>query len=364
MEITFSAACATGDGSALPPPLTHTAVCGTGDMATAAEEIGSWKSGSSGRAEADGGAGGEGDEVDGLSVGQLKSLLDKLKVDRRGVFEKSEMRSLARAASAQQPKQGGALPPPLSPVAAAWRRWSALNSDSGSGRAALSDSQLAVLCDMLQDHVLGSDCCVLAQRGAGKSTVVRKFASLLGYSRYATFCHQDMSSHELLQRRTTDAEGSTLWLDSPLLLAALSGNVAVLDGVHRLAPGTLAGALAPLLSDRSSPTLPDGGRLVSPEHWARLLTTHLPSELAAKKVRSVHPAFRVIACAEPPTVHDPWLTDEILSLFSFHSLPELSPKEQRSLVALDSAAAASAPVLRALLNYEQAQPDTINFVQT
>ena len=145
-----------------------------------------------------------------------------------------------------------------------WRRaW-------GGEGAPLLDSQLLVLGELMQDHAVGCDCCLLAPRGAGKSTLVRRFAALLGYSAYTVFCHQDMSSHELLQRRTTDAEGSTLWQDSPLLLAATSGQLAVLDGAHRLAPGTLAGALAPLLSGRSSLSLPDGiGRLSHRRPWAR-----------------------------------------------------------------------------------------------
>ena len=44
----------------------------------------------------------------------------------------------------------------------------------------------------------------------------------------------------------------------------------------------------------------------------------------------------------------------MLSLFSFHSLPELSPDEQRQLVAFDSVDAASRAPLLALLRYERA----------
>ena len=76
-------------------------------------------------------------------------------------------------------------------------------------------------------------------------------------------------------------------------------------------------------------------------------------------VRRVHPAFRVIACAEPPTAHDPWLTDELLSLFSFHSLPDLTPAEQRQLVCFDAVAPASRPPLLALLRYEKSVREAV-----
>ena len=49
-----------------------------------------------------------------------------------------------------------------------------------------------------------------------------------------------MTSRELLQQRTTLANGDTTWRLSPLVVAALEGRLAVLDGVHRLDMGTLA----------------------------------------------------------------------------------------------------------------------------
>ena len=47
-------------------------------------------------------------------------------------------------------------------------------------------------------------------------------------------------SRELLQQRTTLANGDTTWRLSTLVVAALDGRLAVLDGVHRLDMGTLA----------------------------------------------------------------------------------------------------------------------------
>lgn len=49
-----------------------------------------------------------------------------------------------------------------------------------------------------------------------------------------------MTSRELLQQRNTLANGDTTWRLAPLVVAALEGRMAVLDGVHRLDMGTLA----------------------------------------------------------------------------------------------------------------------------
>ena len=50
----------------------------------------------------------------------------------------------------------------------------------------------------------------------------------------------------------TDPNGNTSWQDSPLLCAARRGECCVLDGVHRLAPGTLYSTVQRLLCDREA----------------------------------------------------------------------------------------------------------------
>ena len=51
---------------------------------------------------------------------------------------------------------------------------------------------------------------------------------------------QDMTARDLLQQRITLPNGDTSWRYSPLVMAALEGNIAELDGIHRVNPGTLA----------------------------------------------------------------------------------------------------------------------------
>jgi len=49
-----------------------------------------------------------------------------------------------------------------------------------------------------------------------------------------------MTSRDLIQQRMTTSSGDTKWRLSPLVTAALEGNLAVLDGLHRVNAGTFA----------------------------------------------------------------------------------------------------------------------------
>ena len=51
---------------------------------------------------------------------------------------------------------------------------------------------------------------------------------------------QDMTARDLLQQRMTMLSGDTAWRFSPLVIAALEGSLAVLDGIHRVNAGTFA----------------------------------------------------------------------------------------------------------------------------
>ena len=74
-----------------------------------------------------------------------------------------------------------------------------------------------------------------------------------------------MTARDLLQRRTTDEYGNTRWEATPLVSAALTGKLVVLDGIHRLRNDTL-GVVYQLLFDREL-QLFDGTRLVSPQRY-------------------------------------------------------------------------------------------------
>ncbi len=82
-------------------------------------------------------------------------------------------------------------------------------------------------------HSADRDICLIGRRGEGKSFMVRLFAKALGYAPVeVVFLYNDMTSRDLLQRRTTSPMGETLWQPSPLLIAMTKGRLVVLDGLH------------------------------------------------------------------------------------------------------------------------------------
>lgn len=127
-----------------------------------------------------------------------------------------------------------------------------------------------------------------------------------------------MSARDLLQQRGTDSSGDTVWRYSPLVNAALEGRIAIVDGLDRLFPGTLA-LLHRLTQDREI-TLHDGTRLVGSERFEATMEALglTETELLEKGVHRIHPAFRIVALAEPPTTKHQWLTPEIVPGFIWH----------------------------------------------
>ncbi|GAA5805817.1 AAA domain-containing protein [Helicostylum pulchrum] len=189
-------------------------------------------------------------------------------------------------------------------------------------------------------HAGGKDICLVGtHKGVGKSALVRHFARNLGYTIDYIPLYRDMSSRDLLQRRSTTAKGDTVWENSLLVEAAIHGHLAVLDGIEALSFGTL-NTLQRLCSDRET-QLPDGTRLISARRYTKLLRKQTAQELENKRLFPIHSAFRIMALAragtsgQTDTKAGSWLTAEILSMFHFivvDSLP--SHEEQEVLTAL------------------------------
>ncbi|CAE7221629.1 Vwa8 [Symbiodinium sp. CCMP2592] len=226
----------------------------------------------------------------------------------------------------------------LQDVAAPAGNWQV--EEAGPGSLRLTPTQKRLVGAMMQDHAAGMDICLVGEKGVGKSALVRAFSEQLGFRRRVIFCFKDLLARDLLQRRTTDQAGQTQWQDSALVQAAIHGDIAVLDGLHRLAHGHVA-ILGPLLVDREA-VLPDGSRLVSPERWRKLSVAKglcqdcREFEEAHVRFRAVHPSFRCVATAESQTSQregrqNLWLDDEVVTLFQFHSLAPLPAQEQVQL---------------------------------
>ena len=209
----------------------------------------------------------------------------------------SSSQRLTASTSAQQPRPNG------------WIRTAALD---GTLRA------------MAEDHAVGANMCLVGSAGSGKSMLISQLSAELGYTTQLVPLYRDMTSQDLLQRRRLDELGNTSWELTPVVEAALTGSLAVLDGLHRLRPDGLV-ALQRLLSDGET-VLFDGTRLLTHTHYDALRAELgvSPQQMSERSLLRVHPSFRVVALAEPPTSANRWLTSEILALFSWHQLPSIA----------------------------------------
>ncbi|PSN51375.1 von Willebrand factor A domain-containing protein 8, partial [Blattella germanica] len=194
--------------------------------------------------------------------------------------------------------------------------------------------QEELLVQLLQSHLVG-DFCIIGPRGCGKSATVNRLAALLQYQIEPIVLYQDMTSRDLIQQRTTLPNGDTIWQNSPLVTAALEGKLAILDGIHRIHPSTLA-VIHRLVHDREL-QLHDGQRLVRHDRFDEYKSKYNLSsqQLNDSGILRIHPAFRIIALAEPPqlgTFTGQWLSAELLSLFLFHEMRPLGLKEEVHIV--------------------------------
>ncbi|KAL0838604.1 hypothetical protein ABMA28_016694 [Loxostege sticticalis] len=211
-----------------------------------------------------------------------------------------------------------------------------------------TEYQTELLNELLMSHSVG-DFCIVGPKGCGKSLLVAQLASLLGYTIEPIVLYQDMTARDLVQQRTTLDNGDTVWRNSALVDAALKGHMAVLDGLHRIHASTLA-VLHRLVHDREL-QLHDGTRLLRHDRYEELLASGLTKqELEDSGVKMIHPAFRIVALAEPPVLGrgQQWLSPELLSLFIFHEMRNLSKEEE--IFIINSLYGDISPPLHSIIN--------------
>jgi MoxR-like ATPase len=192
-----------------------------------------------------------------------------------------------------------------------------------------TDYHSSILASMMIAHTTLGDFCVVGEKGAGKSAVTRAFARILGYRVEFIPLYRDMSSRDLLQRRSTTLAGDTVWENSPLVKAALEGSLAVLDCADSILPATLC-TLARLISEREIP-LPDGSILIHPARYAKLMKEQgwHKDDLDSRRIYPVHPSFRLVALARPNVK---WLTEEAGSLMHWIVMRGLKFEEEMHLI--------------------------------
>ena len=223
---------------------------------------------------------------------------------------------------------------------------------SASGAAQLHlatlPHQTELLSALMQDHHVGVDACLVGGKGVGKTSIARRFAASLGYTPRTVFCYADLPARDLLQRRSMDEAGTTIWEDAEAVTAAVNGEMLIVDNIHRLPSGTLAATLGRLVTDRQL-QLPDGRRLLPRAQVEALRAAGECTEEELSRLVPVHPAFRIVATAETPTAwlaggggaaaggggggaSAGWLGSEMLGLFHFHRVPGLSTADHAALV--------------------------------
>jgi MoxR-like ATPase len=165
-----------------------------------------------------------------------------------------------------------------------------------------------VLTAMVQEHAVGRDILLISPKGEGKNATAQQFAGLLGYDTHLFGMYSELTSRDLLVRRTTDSTtGETSWEESPLITAARQGDICILDGIEKLRPDVLS-SLQSLATDREA-SLPDGRRLARQENMA--------SDKPDSKVIPVHPSFRIVALGSlTKDSGTRWLTADAMSMFS------------------------------------------------
>ncbi|XP_075344945.1 von Willebrand factor A domain-containing protein 8 isoform X1 [Mycteria americana] len=197
-----------------------------------------------------------------------------------------------------------------------------------------TSSHNQLLAEMMQSHMV-KDMCLIGGKGCGKTVIAKEFADILGYSIEPIMLYQDMTARDLLQQRYTLPNGDTAWRPSPLVTAALEGKLVILDGIHRINPGTLA-VLQRLIHDREL-TLYDGTRLLREDRYQNLKEELQISDekLQERSIFPIHPSFRIVVLAEPPVIGSStqqWLGPEFLTLFLFHNVRSLSKSEETEVI--------------------------------
>lgn len=78
----------------------------------------------------------------------------------------------------------------------------------------------------------------------------------------------------------------------------------------------------------------DGSRLIRKDRFDELKSLGMSdAELNSKGIFRIHPAFRIIALAEPPKLDvSNWLTPEVLSIFLFHKVNNLNKSEEIKII--------------------------------
>lgn len=175
------------------------------------------------------------------------------------------------------------------------------STSSNSNNHKLFKAQSKILDDMLVDRNISHKCqLILGDRGVGKSYLVNAYIDQT--NQLDSYCkiivNKEMTIKDILQLRSTDdVSGNTIRIDSPLVVAARTGKLVVLDNFDKLDVSIMP-MLKRLMYDRTI-DLPSGERLVC------------------------HPSFNIIAIAATTSSSSADARDRYIMSdlpFSYHQL--------------------------------------------
>lgn len=191
---------------------------------------------------------------------------------------------------------------------------SVASSSSSEAAQKLTGNQEEALAAIKEDHALGQHPCLLGDKGSGKSVIARAFARETGLSPITFNLYSDLTSRDLLQRRITDEKGNTTWSDSPFVLAARTGQLAILDGIDRIESSALV-AIQRMLQEGVM-TLPSGEFFTAHPEFRCLALGLTPSDARVDDTRSRYGTSAIG--------------------FTYHQLPELSVADMALVLGRDS----------------------------
>ncbi|KAJ2992907.1 von Willebrand factor A domain-containing protein 8 [Globomyces sp. JEL0801] len=123
------------------------------------------------------------------------------------------------------------------------------NSIDGRDKFIMSNRCADLISRMIQCHIMEQDFIIVGPKSSSKTICIREFARNLNMELLTVHLFNDMTTRDFLQIRQTRDDGSTCWVDSPLVTAAKKGCIAVLDGLEWVSADVLAG-IGRLLQDR------------------------------------------------------------------------------------------------------------------
>lgn len=214
---------------------------------------------------------------------------------------------------------------------------------------------------LLEDLLCGYHVCLIGGQGCGKTQLLNQLAKNLKAKLITLQLYKDINSKDLIQRRSTDSDGNTIWVNSPIVDAAIHGHFVVLDNIHYIGHGTLA-IIQQLLFDGTL-NLFDGGKLVTEEtfqHYLQLYSKRYSESiqeskkrLESKGIRAIHKSFRIIATAAPITKKNNWINSEIISLFHFHVLNDLDSLENHTEIISSLIQLSNTPVTKNVFEFSK-----------